>query len=217
MPLLLSDISTDPEGNRYSIMEWEGRQVRVYDGADTALSLIGLLKADDVLPEAKWPVAYDLLFVDPAAVLSHPWNDVDGMISHFVYEVCGVDMDGSRPDSGERVIDWDADGDYISASVWQAYGVPAREMARKASFREFGRLVGLCPHETPIGQAIYYRTADEPRATKYNQEQIEDFRKRRRAWALDAPASGRTDPYEAQSRDADLAFAGIKSSILRGR
>ena len=216
MPLPLCSIETDSEGNRYSVMEWEGQGIRVYDGADTALMLIRLLRAEDVLPEAKWPVVYDLLFVDPAAVLARPWEDVDGMLTHIVYEVCGVDMDGSRGDFGKRVIDWEADGDYIAASVWQSYGVPVREIAHECTFAEFGRLVGLCPYETPIGQAIYYRTADEPKSTKWNQDQIEEFRKRRRAWALDAPQGG-TSSFEAQNNDATLAFEGLKASIVRGK
>ena len=82
------------------------------------------------------------------------------------------------------MIDWEGDAEVIEASLWQAYSTPFLEIARKVSFRELGHLIGMAPHETPIGQALYYRTADEPKSTKYNQDEIRRFRKLRQAWSL---------------------------------
>lgn len=179
---LLSSI--DIEGRRGRILEWEGRPVRVYDDAETALRLIALFCDGEISPAAKQDVSMRLLFPDPEAV-AKSFADLGGLLVAAVWEVAGLDIDGSHDvERSAQVIDWEGDAEVIEASLWQAYSTPFLEIARKVSFRELGHLIGMAPHETPIGQALYYRTADEPKSTKYNQDEIRRFRKLRQAWSL---------------------------------
>ncbi len=190
--------------------------VRVRDDAETALRLSAALSDDSLMDAVRTRVAMELLFVDAAAVASHGFEDAEGLVHECLWQVAGIDLDGGRSDGplGERVIDWDADADYVRASVWQAYGVSAEEMMRRTSMREFARLVGMCPRETPIGAALYYRTASEPKPTKYNEEQIREFRKAKAFWKLDKPKAAMDDGAAASS-DAELAFAGIARGARR--
>lgn len=217
MATLRSNALFDERGNRYSVIEHEGQRVRVYDGADTALRLIALLADRDASGLAKSWVATRLLFVDPDAVTAHPWEDFDALLCRLLWEVAGIDADGSHEaERGRRVIDWEGDAEYIEASLWATYGSSAGDMAKTLTFRDFAKMVGLCPHETPIGQAIYYRTASEPADNGHNGEEIRRFRKLKSAWALDG-ASTASEEYEQASNTASDAFAGIAAMAKRGR
>lgn len=191
--------------------------VRVRDDAEAALRLTAALSDETLMDAVRTRVVMELLFVDAVAVAAHGFDDPEGLVRECLWQVAGIDADGSRAegDLGERVIDWDADADYVRASVWQAYGVSAEDMLRRTSMREFARLVGMCPRETPIGAALYYRTAPEPKATKYNEEQIRDFRRAKAFWRLDKAKGRARDEGEAASNDAALAFAGIARGARR--
>lgn len=188
--------------------------MRVYDDARTALKVIALFRDDDVSPWAKRRIVMRLLFPDPDAV-EEGIEGLDGFLAHAVWEVAGLDIDGSHGgEYGSRIIDWEQDAEVIEASLWQAYSQPLQDIARKVSLRELGNLVGMAPHETPIGQAIYYRTADEPKSTKYNQDDIERFRRLRQAWALkDNGAAGVAD---ASANDHATSMFGAMKRVANG-
>lgn len=164
---------------RYSVFKWEGADVRVLDSAATALRVRSVF-SEPLFPDQKWAVARELLFVDPNAVQEHQWDDFGGFFEAVLEEVVGLSAEQHQSDAS--VIDIDSDDDYISASIWQTYGISVQELAERVTLREFFALVSLCPHETPIGQAIYYRTADEPENA--NSDAIQEFRRRREFWRL---------------------------------
>lgn len=205
------------DGRRTSEVPWEGASVRVNDDAETALRLVAALSDEGLMDSVRSAVVMELLFRDPVAVVRHGFSDLEGLVRECLWRVAGIDADGSRAEEtqGERVIDWDADADCVRASVWQSYGVSAEDMMRRTSMREFGRLVGMCPRETPIGTALYYRTAEEPKQTKYNEDQVRAFRKARAFWRLDKPEGGSADEGTAASNDAASAFAGLARSARR--
>lgn len=214
MATLRSDIGY-LDGCRFRVVEHEGQPVRVYDDADTALRLIALFRDTEVEPGVKQWCAMQLLFPDPQAVAEHEWEDFGSLFSRLLWEMAGIDADDSHAgEEGPRWVDWEADADYIEASLWRTYGQPSAAMARQLSFREYARMVSLCPHDTPMGQAIYYRTADEPRAGRYNQDEVARFRKMKRAWALEPRAAD--DGYRLASNAASDAFRGIAAAAERG-
>lgn len=209
---LLSSIDID--GRRGRVLLWEGKPVRVYDDAATALKVIALFDDGDVSPHAKQAILMRLLFPAPDDV-SREVGDLAGFLAHAVWEVAGLDIDGSHEgEYGEKVIDWEQDAGAIEVSLWQAYSFPLQDIAHKVSFHEFGQLVGMAPHETPIGQAIYYRTADEPKSTKYNQDEIARFRRLRQAWALKDKGRAR-DAGAAANDYATSMFSAVKR-VARG-
>lgn len=188
--------------------------MRVYDDALTALKVIALFGDEDVSPVGKQGILMRLLFPDPEAVAGAV-EDMGGFLALAVWEVAGLDIDGSHEgEYGEKVIDWEQDAEVIEASLWHAYSAPPSEIAAKVSFSEFGQLVGLAPHETPIGQAIYYRVADEPKSTKYNQDEVARFRKLRQAWALKDKGAARS--AAAAANDHATSMFGAMKRVARG-
>lgn len=188
--------------------------MRVYDDALTALKVIALFGDEDVSPVGKQGILMRLLLPDPDAV-AEAVADLSGFLALAVWEVAGLDIDGSHEgEYGAPVIDWEQDAEVIEASLWQAYSCPPGDIAAKVSFREFGQLVGLAPHDTPIGQAIYYRVADEPKSTKYNQDEVSRFRKLRQAWAL--KTSGAAVDREAASNSHATSMFGAVKRVANG-
>ena len=204
--------STNDGTHRISAYQWGDIGVRVYDDADTALRIIELF-ADGTLPAAvKSRLLPKMLFVDPTAALKSI-NDIGSFLDALLWDMCGLDITGARADqyvTQTKVFDWEADEAYMRASLYTAYGSPLDELRRSLSYKELCQLIGLVPHETPMGQALYYRTAKPPRATKYNRDEVRAFQEKKRFYALKPKST--VNAYEAMNRAATAAF-----TALRGR
>lgn len=192
--------------------EYEGAGYDVCDSALNAM-LVNELFADKTVDGAdKQELLPAMLFADPraAAEAAGPdgfWDMVDAVL----WDAMGVDLYGTRGAAGHEapVFDWDEDAGRIRASLLQAYGVDWSEEARRMSYAEFLDLVsGLMEAgETPLQQAIYYRTAKCPRETKNNREYVEAFRARARHFALKG-ARSEADRAAAANDAMASAFAG---------
>lgn len=199
--------------------EYEGAGYDVCDSALNAM-LVNELFADEAVDEAdKQELLPAMLFADPraAAEAAGPggfWDMVDAVL----WDAMGVDLYGTRGAAGHEapVFDWDEDAGRIRASLLQAYGVDWSEEAGRMSYAEFLDLVsGLMEAgETPLQQAIYYRTAKCPRETKNNREYVEAFRARARHFALKG-ARSEADRAAAANDAMASAFAGELAAAER--
>lgn len=204
----------DEGGRRYRLIPHEGREVRVYDSAQKALVANEVMADESVSGLAKRRILSQILFVDPDGVLSAV-SDLDGLLSKALWEVALIDLDGSHA-GGERVIDWEQDADRIEASLWQTYGMPFEDIRERVSIEQLAALLCALPYETPLGRALYYRTADEPALTDYNREQVEEFRRLRSLYALDVSDDGRGgDAMERMDAATGDAFAAIAGAARR--
>lgn len=173
---MLPRSNTEVDGRVCRVEQWEGLNILVRDDADTALRLCELLN-ERITLAAKAEGAVRLLFAHPEAVVERV-SDLAGLV--------GKCLESLKRGGGERLIDWDEDADRIRASVWHVYGVSADELMKRVSLDDFCAMLAMCPRETPIGQALFYRTAKPPKETKHNREQVEEFRRLRRYYALGA-------------------------------
>lgn len=192
--------------------EYEGA---VYDVCDSALNamLVNELFADTELSEEdKQRLLPAMLFADPPAAIETAGRDgFWDMVDAVLWDAIGVDLYGTRGAAGceEPVFDWDEDAGRIRASLLQAYGISWDEAAGGMSYAAFLDLVaGLMESgETPLQQAIYYRTAKCPRESKNNREYVEAFRARARHFALKG-ARSEADRAAAANDAMASAFAG---------
>lgn len=188
--------------------------MQVYDDADTALRVIDLFQDEELPIAVKSNILPKMLFVNPDAVLENI-EDLAAFLDALLWETCGLDITNSRDhEASKRVIDWKADEAYISASLFAAYGRTYEELKRELPFSELCTVIGLVPHDTPMGQALYYRTAKPPKATKYNEEERRYFRERQRFFALKTPES--KDHYAAMNASANSAFSALKAVSVNG-
>lgn len=215
----LSPCSGHADLGRFTVFEWRGRHVRGYDSAMVALRILELLRDEEIDAMTKDYVLQQLLFPDPEAVRAGV-EDYAGLIAHLLWEVAGIDADGSHDTGGEAVFDWDQDEAVIKVSLFQAYGKPLEELARTMTYRDLTMLMGMISNDTPLGKAIYYRTADEPKPTKYNQEEIKAFRERKAFWRLrkDWKLGNRNTPerIEAMNNQATDMFSALERAAKNG-
>lgn len=207
--MILTRSSIDVGGRRARVLEWEGKRVRVYDDAVLALRVGELLADDQIDAYYKRDLMEAMLVVDVEAAKA-AFEDFDGFLAMAAWEVAGVDMDGTHAEEsdGAQIIDWEEDAGHIQATLWQVYGRSFEEIGSRVSLRQLGELIGACPHETPMGQALYYRTAKEPKRTKHNEEEIKHFRERKAFWAIEGTAQGSEKAAKSKNDQmTDMAMA----------
>lgn len=214
----LTRFSGRTEKGRYSVYSFEDREVRVNDSALVSLRLISLYQREDIDPLNKERAAFELLFVNPDKV-KKSFDDPQKLLAHLAWELCGLDLTGTHEieSKGEKAFDWDKDAQIIKTSLYQAYGVPWEELSAEVTYRDIASMMGMIPHETPLGQAIYYRTAEPPERTKYNEEQVKQWKERAAFWSLDSSPQNETERTEALNNQMSAAFEAMKRRANYGR
>lgn len=196
------------DGRHCTSVRCGGAEVEVHDDLLTALDVIGLFR------DGSLSVSEKLYRLAPMMFPGFDWEDppewaesLPDLIAGQCWELYGIDADGTHTEecAGPRVIDWDYDEQAIRASLLACYGLTVAEVAEKCSYMDACSLVGMADHDSPIGQRLYYRTADEPKRTPHNDDQIRAFRRAREAFALHTG-----DAYGDMSRQADEAFAAVR-------
>lgn len=198
-----------PSNRDWHVIEVDGRKVRVFDSLADFLLIRDALE-DELLDDyERWDVLLAMIYADPQGVCDALGEDVVHFVYETLWEAFGIDVEGTHESDDKRLVDWDEDRDYITATTRTAYGMGFDEFAR-LPYRECCVLVGLAPHETPMGQAIYYRTAKTPKQTKYNHEEIKRFREARKFWAIGG--AKKRQSMETQQSQADSSFAALAAA-----
>lgn len=188
--LKLTQKITHKNGLLTTTLTFEGREVEVYNGAGTALKVIELFGDDDLCADVKAEVLAHLLFVEPYSVVRAFEGDYSRLLAFVLFEVVTIDIDGKHATAharaqNKRVIDWEQDADIINVSLRMAYGVCFADIAQQVDFREFCKMLSFAPRDTPISQAMYYRSAKPPAYRKGNEQAVREFNRLRKYWALD--------------------------------
>ena len=201
--------------------EYEGAGYDVCDSALNAMLVNELFTDNELSEEDKQRLLPAMLFADlPAAIETAGRDGFWDMVDAVLWDAMGVDLYGTRGAAGaeEPVFDWDEDAGRIRASLLQAYGLDWDAVAGSMSYGAFLDLVaGLMESgETPLQQAIYYRTAKCPRENKNNREYVEAFRARAAHFALhaDRTEAGRMDAANGAMASAFAAeFAAAQRAV----
>lgn len=201
--------------------EYEGAEYDVCDSALNAMLVNELFADTELSEEDKQRLLSAMLFADlPAAIETAGCDGFWDMVDAVLWDAMGVDLYGTRGAAGreEPVFDWDEDAGRIRASLLQAYGLDWDAVAGSMSYGAFLDLVaGLMESgETPLQQAIYYRTAECPRENKNNKEYVEAFRARAAHFALhaDRTEAGRMDAANGAMASAFAAeFAAAERAV----
>lgn len=201
--------------------EYEGAGYDVCDSALNAMLVNELFADTELSEEDKQRLLSAMLFADlPAAIETAGRDGFWDMVDAVLWDAMGVDLYGTRGAAGaeEPVFDWDEDAGRIRASLLQAYGLDWDAVAGIMSYGAFLDLVaGLMESgETPLQQAIYYRTAECPRENKNNKEYVEAFRARAAHFALhaDRTEAGRMDAANGAMASAFAAeFAAAERAV----
>ena len=217
----LTTKSRTVNGRFCTTYEYEGAGSDVCDSALNAMLVTELFADTELSEEDKQQLLPAMLFADlPAAIETAGRERFWDMVDAVLWDAMGVDLYGTRGAAGceEPVFDWDEDAGRIRASLLQAYGLDWDAVAGSMSYGAFLDLVaGLMESgETPLQQAIYYRTAKCPRENKNNREYVEAFRARAAHFALhaDRTEAGRMDAANGAMASAFAAeFAAAERAV----
>lgn len=170
----------------WRVHEIMGRKVRVYDSFSVAMRLHAML-SDPELQELCTPAelaeaAMFIVLPDPARFAEAFGHDAWRAFQQLLWDCFGMDTDGSHPHE-KPVMDWEEDEARIKATALMAYGLTWDRFG-ELPYMDACSLIGLAPYETPMGQALHYRTAKRPKRTKYNREEVEAFDKAREHYRL---------------------------------
>lgn len=204
----------DSPSRDWHVIDVEGRRVRVHDSLADFLLLSAMLEDESLDDGERWDVLLAMLFPDPQGVCDALGEGVVHFVHECLWEAFGIDVDETHGADGEKLVDWYGDRDYITATTRAAYGMGFEEFSG-LPYRECCALIGMAPHETPMGQAMYYRTAKPPKETRYNREEVKRFKRARKFWALGS-AKGKAASVEAQQTSADSSFAAMAAAARRG-
>lgn len=91
-----------------------------------------------------------------------------------------------RPQIGQpkKLIDFEADSDYIYASFKQAYGMDLIKERGKLGWENFCKLLDGLPDKTKLKEVMRIRAMDVPEPTKYNQKERQNIMELKAYYAL---------------------------------
>lgn len=189
--------------------EWNGETVAVLDNADNALQLYALFKRTDMGEQEKAEAIIPRLFADPQdayCACDYSPAEFGRLVNAAMWEIFGINTGNGYTD--EPVWDPEEDAAMIRTSLRMAYGIEWDGLRTTIPWAEFLALIGGLPFETPLGRAMYYRNAgNRPEKTKYNGEQVREFDRLHRLFALKKD-TGSQDRVEASNNAMnDLALA----------
>ena len=168
-----------PDGRRYGIYEVFGQPVRVFDSFSAAMRCSEAM-ADRVLgAEGRFDVMLGLLTCDPEGFVSRFGDMSAQALLDVMGQAFGWEF-GDEPGEDGGVIDWEADESRVRVTMRMAYGLG--DEFEQLPYREVVDLVAMAPHETPMGQAVYYRVADAPDTD--DEETLAEFERMRDHYSL---------------------------------
>lgn len=204
-----------PSGRAWGVYEVLGIRVRVCDSFATAQAIWEAMHDGLLGDEEKSSVIHALLWADPDAVAGAYGPRLGDAMLDAMRQAFGMGGDSS----GERVIDMDEDEARIRATCLEAYGRTYEELVETCSYRDFATLLAEAPSDTPMGRALYYRTAKPPDFGKGKQasRRRQEWQRAREAYALGHKASGLSgDGGKAANDKANDMFARMRRAAERG-
>lgn len=116
-----------------------------------------------------------------------------------------------RPKIGQpkRIMDFEADSDYIYASFKQAYGMDLIEERGRLGWRNFCELLDGLPDKTKLKEVMRIRAMEVPETTRYNQKERQNIMELKAYYAL--PIKG-----VAGGNNLDTLFATLEGMATHG-
>lgn len=203
--------------SNYSVVDLFGKRVRVLDSFERAMRLQAMLSDKEV---QKWCEPEDVTIAIMAIVLPDPerfcqaFGDKAGdALVELLWRCFGLDLKGDKPHE-KPVMDWVEDEARIKATALAVYGLKWDAFG-ELPYMDACKLIGLSPESSPMGQALYYRTAKRPKRTKYNAEEVAAFDKAKEYYRLKGSGTKQEVTKAANAR-ASAAFDALKKRSTHG-
>lgn len=209
---LTSKRVTLADGSSVLPYQWNGEEVLVCDNALVATKIFLMFRDQDMEQGEKAARIISLMFADPDDAFmacDYSPEEFGKLVNSVIWDVYGIDNTGRR--TQEPMWDIEEDAAFIRASLRMAYDIDWDEQRERISWAELVYLIASLPYETPLGMRMYYRNKENrPKRTKHNKEQVAEFDRLHKLFALKKPTQNRGSHDSAEvanSKMNDFAMA----------
>ena len=172
------------------IVVFKGRKYRVNVAFDNVLLIYKMYEEEILEPGDKIIQALKMLTRNPFKVWLLSDMDKTELLERIMKEKINLPK---RPQIGppRKLMDFEADSDYIYASFKQAYGMDLIKERGSLGWKEFCKLLDGLPDKTKLKEVMRIRAMEVPEPTRYNQKERQNIMELKAYYAL--PIKGTKD------------------------
>lgn len=183
-------------------VEYKGKAYRTDTSYDTVLLLQKLYEEENLNAGDKINQALKMLTRNPFKV----WLLTDIEKAELLKKITAEKINlPPRPKVGkqQKLMDFEADSEYIYASFQQAYGIDLLKERGKLQWKQFCELLDGLPEKTKLREVMRIRAMEVPEPTRYNQKERENIMELKAYYAL--PVKGING-----QKGLDMLFSTLK-------
>ena len=165
------------------IVVFKGKKYRVNTTFDNILLVYKMYEEEILEPSDKIRQALKMLTENPLKVWLLSDLDKIELLEQIMKEKINLPK---RPQIGppRKLMDFEADSDYIYASFKQAYGMDLIKERGKLGWKNFCKLLDGLPDKTKLKEVMRIRAMEVPEPTKYNQKERQNIMELKAYYAL---------------------------------
>lgn len=190
------------------VVIFKGKRYRVNVAFDNVLLVYKLYEEEILEPSDKIKQALKMLTRNPFKVWLLSDLEKVELLDQITKEKINL---SKRPQIGQskKLMDFEADSDYIYASFKQAYGMDLIKERGKLEWKNFCKLLDGLPDKTKFKEVMRIRAMDVPEPTKYNQKERQNIMELKAYYAL--PVKG-----TSRGNGLDMLFATLEGMAGHG-
>lgn len=190
------------------VVIFKGKRYRVNVTFDNVLLVYKLYEEELLEPSDKILQALKMLTRNPFKVWLLSDLEKVELLEYITKEKINLPK---RPQIGQskKLMDFEADSDYIYASFKQAYGMDLIKERGKLGWKNFCKLLDGLPDKTKLKEVMRIRAMDVPEPTKYNQKERQNIMELKAYYAL--PATG-----TKEGNGLDMLFTTLERMASHG-
>lgn len=188
-------------------VEYKDKMYRTNTSYDTVLLLQKLYDEENLDPGDKINQALKMLTKNPFKV----WLLTDIEKAELLKKITDEKINlPPRPKVGkqQKLMDFDADSEYIYASFQQAYGIDLLKERGKLQWKRFCELLDGLPEKTKLREVMRIRAMEVPEPTRYNQKERQNIMELKAYYALPIKGVG-------GQQGLDMLFSMLEGVAVR--
>lgn len=178
------------------VYHWAGVDIELNLSFDNILLLMELFDDKSMAEHLKPVIALSMLIVDDSLIEQLTYQYRNQLLVDIFKDKLGIDLLSPREKSGMTnpnetdedndlpVVNFIIDAERIFASFLSDYNINLMEQQGKLMWDEFMALFNNLSEESPMKQAIYYRTCEIPKRDKHNTEERKRIKKLKELYEL---------------------------------
>lgn len=165
------------------VVTFKGKKYRVNIAFDNVLLIYKMYEEEILEPCDKIRQALKMLTRNPFKVWLLSDMDKVELLEQIMKEKINLPK---RPQIGQprKLMDFEADSDYIYSSFKQAYGMDLIRERGRLRWKEFCKLLDGLPDKTKLKEVMRIRAMEVPEPTRYNQKERQNIMELKAYYAL---------------------------------